>query len=71
MKVNVQDAKTHLSRYLDMVRHGQTVTICHRNVPVASLIAVPAAATKRRVFGLHKDTVSGLTDAFPSLRQGS
>lgn len=71
MRVNVQEAKTHLSRYLELVRQGQTVTVCHRNVPVASLVAVPAPATKRRIFGLHKGTVTGLADAFPILRPGS
>ncbi|MGE0001758.1 MAG: type II toxin-antitoxin system Phd/YefM family antitoxin [Fimbriimonadaceae bacterium] len=71
MRVNVQDAKTHLSRYLEMVRQGQPVIVCHRNVPIASLTAIPAPAVKRRIFGLHQGTVSGLTDAFPSLRRGS
>lgn len=64
MKVNVQEAKTHLSRYLELARQGQAILVCHRNVPVAELRGVPAAATKRRIFGMHKDSVSGLRECF-------
>lgn len=71
MKVNVQDAKTHLSRYLELARQGQTVLVCHRNVPVAELRAIPAAATKRRIFGMHKDSVSGLAESFGEWGKGS
>jgi antitoxin (DNA-binding transcriptional repressor) of toxin-antitoxin stability system len=71
MKVNVQDAKTHLSRYLELARHGQTVLVCHRNVPVAELRAIPSAATKRRIFGMHKDTVAGLAEAFGDWSKGA
>ena len=32
-KVNVHEAKTHLSRYLDRVEAGETVILCRHNRP--------------------------------------
>ena len=39
-KVNVQDAKTNLSRYLDEVQKGETIIVCRHNKPIAELRAV-------------------------------
>ena len=36
-KASVQEAKTQLSRYLDMVEEGETVVICRHNKPIAEL----------------------------------
>ncbi len=37
MDVGVRELKTHLSRYLDRVRRGETVVITDRGKPVARL----------------------------------
>jgi prevent-host-death family protein len=52
VKVNVHEAKAHLSRYLDRVARGETVVICRRNVPVAELRAVAGARSEPRQLGL-------------------
>lgn len=36
-KVNISDARAHLSRYLAQVEAGETITLCRRNVPVAEI----------------------------------
>jgi prevent-host-death family protein len=41
VKVNVQEAKTHLSRYLDAVEKGEVVILCRHNKPIAELRALP------------------------------
>jgi len=56
-RINVHDAKTHLSRYLERVQRGEAFTICRNNVPVAELRAVPTQRTTRRRLGLHKGQV--------------
>jgi prevent-host-death family protein len=38
MQLNVHDAKTQLSRLLEMVEQGETVTIARHGKPVADLI---------------------------------
>jgi prevent-host-death family protein len=40
MKVNIHEAKTHLSRLLQRVAEGEEVTIARAGVPVARLVAV-------------------------------
>lgn len=36
-RVNIHEAKTHLSRYLTRVEEGETIVLCRRNVPVAEI----------------------------------
>jgi len=40
MKVNIHEAKTHLSRLLQKVREGEEVVISRAGVPVAKLVGV-------------------------------
>jgi len=55
IRINIHEAKTHLSRYLERLRRGDVLVICKRNVPVAEVRAVPAARTGPRPVGLAKD----------------
>jgi prevent-host-death family protein len=53
LRVNIKDAKTHLSRYLDRVEQGDAVIVCRRNQPVAELRAIEAPlARPARIAGL-------------------
>jgi len=36
-RVNIHDARTHLSRYLAELKPGETLVVCNRNQPVAEL----------------------------------
>jgi prevent-host-death family protein len=57
IKINVHEAKANLSRYLERVERGETVTICRRNVPVAELRPAAAARGGRaRPLGLARGT---------------
>ena len=47
--VNVNDAKAHLSAYLERVERGETIVICRRNQPVAELRPVRSAQRTRSV----------------------
>jgi prevent-host-death family protein len=51
--VNLQDAKTHLSRYLDDVEQGEVVVLCRHNKPIAEIrsIAKPEEGTPE--FGIY------------------
>lgn len=65
IKVNIQAAKTHLSRYVDRVEHGDVVVVCRHNQPVAELRAVETAPVRpARVAGLLKGQVEWAPDAF-------
>jgi antitoxin (DNA-binding transcriptional repressor) of toxin-antitoxin stability system len=54
IKLNVHEAKTHLSRYLAKLKKGQTILLCRRNTPVAEIRPLPAAPEKPRPIGLAK-----------------
>lgn len=65
IRVNIQEAKTHLSRYLDRVEQGDVVILCRHNQPVAELRAIQAASPRpARVAGLLKGQVHWEPDAF-------
>src|SRR5262245_15761536 len=46
--VNIHEAKTHLSRLLERVRRGATITIAKAGTPVALLIPVGRGASRVR-----------------------
>lgn len=52
IKLNIHEAKTHLSRYLARLKPGDTIQICKRNTPIAELRALPVAPRKPRPIGL-------------------
>lgn len=56
IRINVHEAKTHLSRYLTRLAKGETIIICNRNVPVAELRPLRPARTKKRPIGLARGT---------------
>jgi antitoxin (DNA-binding transcriptional repressor) of toxin-antitoxin stability system len=51
-KVNIYEAKVHLSALIAKVAEGETVLICRRNVPAAELRPVPKPRETRRPIGL-------------------
>lgn len=64
-RVNIQDAKTHLSRYIDRVEQGEVIIVCRHNRPVAELRAIETSlARPARVAGLLKGRIHWEPDAF-------
>lgn len=54
IKLNVHEAKTHLSRYLARLKKGQSILLCRRNTPVAEIKPLPIPPDKPRPIGLAK-----------------
>ena len=54
IRVNVAEAKAHLSRYLESVERGETVVLCRRNVPIAEIRALPRPAREPRPVGIDR-----------------
>ena len=54
IRANIAEFKAKLSYFLKLVRGGEKVVICDRNVPVAELTALPEQHTGKRPIGLHK-----------------
>ena len=55
IKLNVHEAKTHLSRFLKRLEEdGETIVLCRRNVPIAEIRPLPARPPGPRPVGLAK-----------------
>lgn len=55
MIVNVSEAKAQLSRLIDLVYHGESVTIAKNNLPLVDL--VPHKARRKRELGALKGLI--------------
>ncbi len=53
-KLNIHEAKTHLSRYLVKLKRGETIILCKRNEPIAEIRPLPSPPTRKRPLGLAK-----------------
>ena len=54
IRLNIHEAKTHLSRYLDRLAKGETIVLCKRNVPIAEIRPIPEDLKGERPIGLGK-----------------
>lgn len=58
IRINIHDAKTHLSRYLQRLLRGESIILCKRNVPIAEIRRLPSPRTEPRPIGGAKGVVS-------------
>ena len=54
IKLNIHEAKTHLSRYLEQLAQGETIILCKRNIPIAEIRPIYPHREHKRPFGLAK-----------------
>ena len=54
IKLNIHEAKTHLSRYLEKLKKGETILLCKRNEPIAEIRPLPERSNRKRPIGLAK-----------------
>lgn len=53
IRLNVHEAKTHLSRYLKSLEEdGEVIVLCRRNVPIAEIRPIPTQRRQLRPIGL-------------------
>ena len=54
IRLNMHEAKTHLSRYVARLQDGETILLCRRNEPVAEIRILPRARKEPRPIGLAR-----------------
>lgn len=54
IRINIAEAKAHLSKYLDRVEKGESVTLCRRNVPIAEIRPLPRPQREERPVGIDR-----------------
>jgi prevent-host-death family protein len=64
--VNIHEAKTHLSRFIDQAESGEEIIIARAGKPVARLVPLQSHANQPRKLGLGKERFS-LPDGFDSM----
>ena len=67
IRLNIHEAKTHLSRYLKRLMQGETILLCKRNTPIAEIHPIQTARKKKRPTGLVKGRFQVPQDFFESL----
>ncbi len=50
-RININEAKAQLSRYLSRLRQGDVIVICKRNVPIAEIHPLKPPRTQPRPVG--------------------
>ena len=63
IRLNIHEAKTHLSRYFARLEAGETIVLCRRNQPITELRPLPRIEAAPRPFGLARGTFS-VPDSF-------
>jgi antitoxin (DNA-binding transcriptional repressor) of toxin-antitoxin stability system len=56
IKLNIHEAKTHLSKYLAKLKAGERILLCKRNQPIAEITLLPQVPARPRPIGLAKGT---------------
>jgi antitoxin (DNA-binding transcriptional repressor) of toxin-antitoxin stability system len=54
VRINISEAKAYLSKYLAMLKQGETILLCKRNVPVAEIRPIKSENRQLRPIGLDK-----------------
>ena len=49
--LNIHEAKTHLSKYLERLEQGEVIILCRRNQPVAEIRGLPKGRKEPRPVG--------------------
>ena len=54
IQININEAKSRLSKYARLVKSGETVILCDRNKPFAEIRPLDRRGSTPRVFGMSK-----------------
>ena len=67
IRLNIHEAKTHLSRYLAKLKKGETIILCRRNEPIAEIRPLPSPPSRKRSVGLAKGRLTVPKEFFEPL----
>jgi antitoxin (DNA-binding transcriptional repressor) of toxin-antitoxin stability system len=62
-KININEAKTHLSEYARRIKKGERFILCDRNKPFAEIRPLALTSEGKRPFGLARGRIH-LPDEF-------
>jgi prevent-host-death family protein len=56
IKINIHEAKSQLSKYIEMVEAGETIVVCKRNIPVAVIRPIEKKEKRIPILGSAQAT---------------
>jgi len=71
IKLNIHEAKTYLSRYLENLKDGETILLCKRNKPIAEIRPLPNPPQGKRPIGLAKGLLAIPNECFAQIPEES
>ena len=54
IRLNIHEAKTNLSKYLNSLSNGERIILCKRNIPIAEIRPIDPPLAASRPIGLAK-----------------
>jgi len=54
-RINIHEAKTHLSRYLAILKPGEVLLLCKNNDPIAEIRTLPKRLKRQRPWGIDRE----------------
>lgn len=69
IRLNIHEAKTHLSKYLSKLEQGEKILLCKRNVPIAEIVPIHREGGDPRPIGLAEGEFTLSPDFFAPLPQ--
>jgi len=67
IRLDIHEAKTHLSRYLEEMAKGETIILCKRNIPIAEIRPIHPRRKHKRPLGLAKGEFEVTRELFEPL----
>jgi len=67
IRLNIHEAKTHLSRYLKELAKDETIILCKRNIPIAEIRPIRPHREYQRPIGLAKGEFEVTSEFFEPL----
>ena len=67
IRINIHEAKTHLSRYLTHLSKGETILLYKRNTPIAEIRPLPPRRVIKTPLGMDKGKVKISKEVFAPL----
>ena len=67
LEINIHEAKTNLSRYINQLKTGERIVICNRRRPVAEIRLLDEPKSRKRRIGLAKGELTVPDDFFEPL----
>ena len=66
MEIGVKQAKVELSKLIERVQRGETVTITNKGEPVAALVAVRSPIRRQKGYGRLRERLRDLSSDWDS-----